>query len=274
MPESYGSHAEYMAWVAADAAERRARITAELREAFRDFIEERTVEVIVFSNVSVPELARALREHPAIVKPLLIACNVAARAIERDLDIRGLDTYAPKLTDEQANQLAGYLKPFLPPYLEIPALVELDRVEFIDKEIRAGKGRWEKAILDAVNEFGTYRFRKRKFEVEGEEFEIDAAAPEEGAIEVGIDVKRVEARRDIHKRCDEIVNKAAKLKKAFRSAKFGAVVYYPFPNEHANVENRLRSTDLDKVVFASQSKESIETSVRLLLSGLGAARTE
>jgi hypothetical protein len=44
-------------------------------------------------------------------------------------------------------------------------------------------------------------------------------------VHIGIDIKRIEARQDIHKRCDEIVNKAAKLKAVFRKAKFGAVIY-------------------------------------------------
>lgn len=268
----YGSQQEYLAWVQEDAAKRREAIAAELRAAFGSYIEWRQVEVVAFSDITVPELARALRAHPSILKPLLIACNVAARAIERDLDIKGLDTYAPSLTDQEADRLAGYLKPFLPPYLELPALVELDRVEFIDKEIRAAKGRWERAILDALNRLGPYPFKKRKFQVEGEKFEIDAASPPRGEIEIGVDIKRVEARRDIHKRCDEIVNKAVNLKRAFPRARFGVVIYYPFPAEHSNVEKRLRSGEVDQVVFASQSRESIETAVRLLLSGLGVGK--
>ena len=48
-------------------------------------------------------------------------------------------------------------------------------------------------------------------------------------------MKRIEARRDIHKRCDEIVNKAFNFKHAFRGGKFGAMIYYPFVDEHANI---------------------------------------
>jgi hypothetical protein len=81
-------------------------------------------------------------------------------------------------------------------------------------------------------------------------------------------VKRIEARRDIHKRCDEIVNKARKLKGAYPDSKFGVVVYYPFIEEHVNVQNRLRSPDIDGVVFASQSDDSITNAVRMLLSTL------
>ena len=100
------------------------------------------------------------------------------------------------------------------------------------------------------------------------EFELDTATPERGEIDVGIDIKRIEARRDIHKRCDEIANKAAKLRSVFPKARFGAVVYYPFIDEHINIQNRLRSPDIQGIVFASESSDSIETAVRLLLSTL------
>jgi hypothetical protein len=83
---------------------------------------------------------------------------------------------------------------------------------------------------------------------------------------IGIDIKRIEARQDIHKRCDEIVNKAAKLKSAFRRARFGAVIYYPFVQDHASVLSRLESPNIDAVVFASGSAETIENAVRLLLA--------
>src|SRR5262249_17494077 len=102
-----------------------------------------------------------------------------------------------------------------------------------------------------------------------ESFELDAASPPKGElVKIGIDIKRIEARQDIHKRGDEIVNKAAKLKSKYPDAKFGAVVYYPFVQEHSNVQNRLDSPNIDCVVFASQYAESIENAVRLLLAKL------
>lgn len=122
-----------------------------------------------------------------------------------------------------------------------------------------------------LNQYGRTLFRKRLFEVGEEQFELDAATPEKGNIQIGIDVKRIEARRDIHKRCDEIVNKASKLKSAYPQAKFGAVVHYPFIEEHVNIQNRLRSSDIEGIVFASESDESIENAVRLLLSTLKAS---
>lgn len=272
MPEGYENHADYISWVKSDADSRQHVIENALREAFPDFIEKREVEVIVFSGMSAFDLARAIANHPLILKPLLAACNIAARAIERDLSIKNVDTYSPRLTSDQTNVIAGYIKPFLPSYLEIPALSQIDKVAFIDKEIRKRKGQWEKRILENLNRFGSAQFCKRMFEFEGEQFELDAASPESGEIKIGIDIKRIEARRDIHKRCDEIVNKAAKLKSTFPSSKFGSVVYYPFIEEHTNVQNRLRSDNINGVVFASEAQDSIESSVRMLLSTLGVSK--
>ena len=272
MPEGYESHFDYMGWVKDAADSRQEAIDDALRKAFSSFIERREVEVVVFSGMTAFDLAKAIIDHPLIVKPLLAACNIAARAIERDLSIKNLDTYRPLLSDDQAKVIAGYIKPFLPAYVEIPALSQIDRVAFIDKEIRRGKGQWEKKILESLNRFGALQFHKRMFKAEGEQFELDAASPKSGDIEIGMDIKRIEARRDIHKRCDEIVNKAAKLKSAFPSSKFGIVVYYPFIEEHINIQNRLRSVNVDGLVFASEAKESRENAVRMLLSTLGVPR--
>lgn len=268
MPEGYGGHKDYVDRVKADAAARQAAVEKALRAAFERFIETRQVEVVVFSGMSALDLAKAVLAQPAILKPLLGACNIAARAIERDLGIKNLDTYTPRLTDDHARVIAGYIKPFLPDYMELPTLSRIDYILYMDKEIRKGKGRWERQILDALNQFGQSQFRKRKFSSGGEEFEMDAAAPVKGDIAVGIDVKRVEARRDIHKRCDEIVNKAEKLKKMYPHAKFGVVFYYPFIDEHVNVQNRLRASRIDATVFASESEDSIHSAVRMLLSTL------
>jgi len=217
-----------MQWVKGDADHRQRVIEEALHQAFSGFIETRSVDVIVFSGMSAIKLSKAMFAHPLVLKPLLASCNIAARAIERDLGIKNVDTYDPRVSRDEAKVLAGYIKPFLPVYLEIPTLARIDRVAFIDKEIRKGKGRWERKIIEALNSFALSRFKKRSFAVGGERFELDAAAPTSGEIELGVDVKRIEARRDIHKRCDEIVNKAAKLKSAFPMIKFGAVVYYPF----------------------------------------------
>jgi hypothetical protein len=270
MPYGYGTHKDYMERVKAEADTRQKIVEKAIRNAFARFIERQEVEVVIFSRMSALDLAKAIIDHPQVLKPLLATCNIAARAIERDLDLKNLDTYTPRLTEDHANVIAGYIKPFLPPYLEIPVLSQIDRVAFIDKEIRKGKGRWEEDILVALNRFSQQSFDKRWFETSGEEFELDAATPAKGPVQIGIDIKRIEARRDIHKRCDEIVNKAAKLKAAFPQAHFGVVVYYPFLDEHINIQNRLRSSDIDGIVFASESHESIESALKLLLATLKA----
>lgn len=272
MPEGYGSHADYMSWVSKDAEARQAEVEEALHRAFAPFIETRSVEVIVFAGMTAQDLAKAISSKPVVLKPLTAVCNIAARAIERDLGIRNLDTYTPRLTAGQAAAVAGYIKPFLPPYVEVPALSHLDRTAFVDKEIRKTKGRWERGIVEALNRFAALQFRKRKFRSGDEEFELDAASPSSGAVTVGIDVKRIEARRDIHKRCDEIVNKAARLKAAHAEARFAAVIYYPFIDEHGNVRSRLESEDIDAVVFAAEAKESVESAVKMLVARLGIAR--
>lgn len=269
MPEGYDSHADYMGWVKKDADARAVEIRTALVRAFSKFVELREVEVINFSSMTVMDLASAIREEPSILKPLMACCNVAGRAIERDLDIRGLDTYVPKLSETQSAAIAGYLKPFLPQELAVPALSELDRFFFVDKEIRAKKGRWEQIIAASLSDCSRYKFKKRQFKVGKESFEIDAAAPETGPIEIAIDVKRIEARRDIHKRSDEIINKAAKFKKKHPKGLFAAVVYYPFTAEHTNVLNRLKSRYIDAVTFASQGEKQIGVAIRLLADQLG-----
>lgn len=272
MPDGYGSHQDYMRRVKADADARQQAVEKALREAFAQFIEKREVEVVVFSSMKAEDLAHAMLAHPLILKPVLASCNIAARAIERDLGIKNLDTYTPHLTEDQVKIVAGYVKPFLPAYTELPTLGRVDQILYVDKEIRKGKGRWERHILEALNRHSQRVFRKRKFAVEGQEFELDAASPERGSIEIGLDVKRIEARRDIHKRCDEIVNKASKLKAVLPRARFGAVIYYPFIDEHVNIQSRLRSANIDAVVFASESDASIESAIRLLLSTLQQAK--
>ncbi len=269
--DRYSSYVAYITRIHADVTARQENVEVALRSAFKQYIERREVEVIVFSAMDVLALGNAIAGFPLILKPLLAACNLGGRAIERDLGIKNLDTYLPRLKPGQAEAIAGYIKPFLPTYVELPAVSYVDRVWFIDKEMRKGKGQWEKAVCKAANVHGKQRkYRKTKFKVEGEEFELDAAASNSnGVIEVGIDVKRIEARPDIHKRCDEIVNKAAKFKVSSPTGKFGVVVYYPFLEEHINVQNRLRSPNIDAVAFASDTTESINNAVRLLLSTLG-----
>ncbi len=111
-------------------------------------------------------------------------------------------------------------------------------------------------------------FKKRKFSWDDDKFELDAASPQSGPIRIGVDVKRVEGDLDIHKRSDEIVNKADKFKHAFPKGQFAAVVYYPLPDPQ-NMERRLRSPNIDIVVFASESDESIDEAASQVLGKFG-----
>jgi hypothetical protein len=262
--------------VKAAADTRQTLVEKALRSAFADYIERRKVEVIVLARMDVLALASTIEKHPIVLKAVLAACNIAGRAVERDLGIRNLATYTPRFRKGDAAAIAGYIKPFLPDHLALPTICFLDRISFIDKEIRKGKGGWEKRILQSANLHAKPRvFKKAKFVVDGETFELDVAClGEDRAIEIAIDVKRIEARRDIHKRSDEIVNKAAKLKKLHPNAPFGVVVYYPFPDEQVNLQTRLQSPDIDGVVFANDQDEVIDTAVLLLLDKIGVTTHE
>lgn len=266
--KQYGCHPDYMARVQPQVGVRVQEVENALREAFATAIRRERIEVIVFSDMKPQTLGEAIFKFPAVLKPLLIASNIAARAIERDLQIRNLNTYKPRLTRDQSLMIAAFIKPYLPPVMPLSSLVYLDRTEFIDKEIRKNKGQWEKSILTALNVLSQTTFRKRQFDSGGETYELDAAAPPQPSapVEYAVDIKRIEARRDIHKRCDEIVNKADRLKHSFPAAKFGAVIYYPFIQEHTNIQDRLRSDNIDSIVFASEAKESITSAVKLLLA--------
>jgi hypothetical protein len=272
MKSDYGNQRDYLDNVKQDADFRQKAIENALHDAFLSYIESREIEVIIFSNISAIDLASAILKQPIILKPLIAACNIAARAIERDLSIINLNTYSPKLDNDQANLIAGYIKPFLPEFIEIPSLCQVDKIAYIDKEMRRKKGNWEKKVLNALNNHSSKVFKKCKFDSSGQKFELDAAFPQKASFEIGIDIKRIEARKDIHKRCDEIVNKGSKFKDAFPNAKFGVVIYYPFIDEHINVENRLKSANIDAVVFAAESLQSIENSVGFLLSSLEAGK--
>jgi hypothetical protein len=161
--------------------------------------------------------------------------------------------------------------------MALPAIEAVDDWFFIDKETRSYQGRWESLITNSLTQRTGRRFKKRQFTVLDTEsgkrirFELDAALPTSGEpIEVGIDVKRIGSPRDIHKRIDEIVNKAAKFKHCYPAGKFGAVVYYPFDSAtQSNIVNRMRSSDIDGVVFPSgDSPSSVVNAVLLLIPQL------
>jgi hypothetical protein len=114
----------------------------------------------------------------------------------------------------------------------------------------------------------TRTFKKTTFTAGTDVYELDAATySSPNVIEAGIDVKRVEAKRDIHKRSDEIVNKANKFKDVYPSGKFGAVVYFPF--DQGVMRSRLSSPKIDGLVFANDDDAVIEVAVRDLLGQMG-----
>lgn len=272
--EKYATHGDLLSFVLKDAETRSKQIAVELRAAFKDFIVEKPTDWIVFEHVTAEELAKIFKQHPSVVKAVAAICNIAGRAIKQDLGF-DIDTYNPKLTDERAALVAGYIKPFLPSSLAIPALEAIDDWFYKDKEIRAYKGRWEQHTIDALSARSGRAFKKRKFRVvdtdgQVQQFELDAASPPKGEpIDIGVDVKRIGHPRDIHKRSDEIVNKAEKFKKVYPNGRFGSVVYYPFEAEQANMVNRLRNDAIDAIVFAGESKESVEQAVLRLIQILG-----
>ncbi|MGK9168824.1 hypothetical protein KXR53_21090 [Inquilinus limosus] len=248
---------------------RLAELEAALLSAFKGFIELREIPVIMFGDLSVDELTTAFHRYPIIIKPILTSVNVAQRALKRDLDL-AFDTYSLSVPERVAAQIAGYVKPFLPKSLAVPALLELDRYAWTDKQMRQRKGAWEQTVTEIINTDSNRRFRKRKFNCNGEIFEIDAAYPASGGpIKVAIDVKRIESQRDIHKRADEIINKANKFKQTHPEGRFFAIVYYPFPQQHANAGNRLQHPDIDQIYFAGETRSSIKHAVDLLMGYLG-----
>ena len=271
--EQYSTHREQLG-NASPPSSRVEKLQAALENAFEDCIEVRQVAYILFDELSAEELANAFVNYPILIKSVLACINVASRAIARDLQIN-IDTYANKIDIAKAATLAGYIKPILPKEIAIPALLELDRFFWTDKELRASKGRWEKRILKMLNDNSNFTFKKRQFSVEQERFELDATYPESGEnIEIGIDIKRIESPRDIHKRADEIINKANKFKLQFAKGQFFTILYYPFPSQHQNLISRLSNTNINGIFFANESNSSIEQAAKLLLGKAGKLKEE
>lgn len=272
LSREYSSHQEQLSG-SQPSAERLEQIESALITAYKSVLEYRQVPFVRFGDLNAAELADAFVAHPIIIKPTLCCVNVAQRAISRDLGF-DFNTYSTKISADQAKLLAGYIKPFLPPMIAIPALVELDRYFWTDKELRAHKGNWERSMTDAINRVSTVTFRKRRFACDGEEFELDAAHPAKGEpIEIAVDIKRIESPRDIHKRADEIINKATKFKKVYPHGKFVALVYYPFPTQHINAQSRLQSAHIDGVFFAGESQSSIDGAAELMAGKLAVRKT-
>jgi hypothetical protein len=268
----YSTHKDQIA-AASPSLERTDYVLSSMLEQFKDAIIYREVPFIQFSEMTAQELAAAFFNAPVIIKPTLSCVNVAQRAIRRDLGF-DFDTYAVKITREIASIIAGYVKPLLPPVIAIPALIELDRYFWTDKEMRAKKGNWERTITEAINQISTNQFKKCKFELDAESFELDAAFQENNLIDVAIDVKRIESTRDTHKRADEIINKAAKFKRKYPLGRFYAVVYFPFPTQHINLQSRLKSEHIDEVFFAAETPSSIANTVDMLVGVIGSKKKQ
>ena len=230
--------------------------------------------VVLFDSVAVEELGGAFHRRPILVKTLLASVNVATRAVKRDLGIT-FDPYAEALPENTCYALAGYIKPLLPKELAVPALVLLDHFWWVDKEMRAEKGRWEKGVLEQLSAWcARGPFKKRKFTHAGGKFELDAAFPVEGDVEVGVDVKRFESPRDFHKRGDEITQKVSHLRDVHPNAKFYAVLYYPFPAEHETVRTRYQGQGIDGIYFAGTTEESLSGVAQAILIDAGLGRSE
>lgn len=247
-------------------AERVEELYAEFNKAFSSSIIIKEVPFIQFGDMSAEELAKAFELHPIIVKPIIASVNVASRAIKRDLGIN-IDTYGKSLSVEKANILAGYLKPMLPKEIAIPALMELDRYFWTDKEMRAAKGRWEQKVIKFISKSLNLEVKKTKFTSHtNDQYELDGSyQTSDGNISLAVDVKRIEALQDIHKRSDEIVNKAEHFKSVYPNGKFYAFVYFPFPNQYINVKSRLSNPNIDDVFFAAETDSSIETAAQILV---------
>ena len=267
----YSSHRQQLLG-SAPSESRTTKLKTSLLEAFKHVISYEQVPIIRFGDLDVSELAAAFYKHPVVVKAICSCVNVAQQALKRDLKI-DLNTYTDRIDEVRAGILAGFLKPMLPDRIAVPALMELDRYAWTDKEMRAAKGRWEEAVRDAIGEATRVKFKKRKFQADGENFEIDAAHPTSGLIEIAVDVKRIESPRDIHKRADEIINKATKFKASHPNGKFFTIVYYPFPAEHINVTSRLKSGYIDGLFFAAQTASSIASAADYLAGMVAIKKT-
>ncbi len=106
---------DYVRRAGPEADQRSEQVRNVARVAFRDDLREEKRLVILFSEINATQLGQILAKFPILAKPLMILCNVAERALERDLGLKNMNSYAPRFTGDTAKVIAGYLKPFLPP---------------------------------------------------------------------------------------------------------------------------------------------------------------
>ena len=257
----YTKHEDYLKSLAIARQERAALLHGLIRERLSTYIAKREVEEIDFTRVTVEDLRDLLRAAPALLKPLIAACNMGKRAIRKELALE-LDTYRPRLTEAQATLVAQFLLPCLPRMALVETLLALDAYQWVDSEIRKQKGRWEKKFQAELRKL-EIDCKKRWFTSDGERFEIDVAYPKTGPIRLAIDVKSIGHPSDKQKRGDEIVNKASHFKQVHPDAVFIALVQYPFDIDREDVEHRLMSgsSNIDEVIFAGDDEESVATAV-------------
>jgi hypothetical protein len=272
--QEYSSHKEQILQ-ALPSKERLEQVETAILKAYHKVISYQEIAVVAFGELNAEELAEAFFKYPLIIKATLACVNVAGRAIKRDLGIN-VDTYGISITELQASLLAGYIKPFLPATVALPALMELDRFFWTDKEMRAKKGQWEKTVTTSLISASGLEFKKRRFQSGSDPFyELDAAYPAEGEnIEIGVDIKRIEATQDTMKRGDEIINKADKFKATFPKGIFIAIVYFPFPAQHINFQTRLQSAHIDHLFFAGESLSSISACTDLIVGTIHQKKNE
>ncbi len=243
--------------------QRREKIKKAIRTELHKYLSEFKDIEIRASDIGEDELALVLFRAPILLKALISTCNIAQRAIKRDLGF-DVKTYGTTLKMNRATQLAKYIKPFLPKTITLESLLLVDHVYFIDNEMRQIKGsEWEKRVIETLRRISGRDFRKRKFN--SNHYEIDAALASRGIIIVGVDIKRIESPRDIHKRSDEIINKAVHLKRTFPDAKFFAMIYFPFPKEQDKIEERFAESQVDGIVYVRASDVSIRNSCEELV---------
>lgn len=257
----YSNHREQFLG-AAYPDERSEGMLASLTSAFDSHVESRQVEYILFDEIPVETLAKAFFNCPNLIKAISSSVNLESRVVKHELEMNS-DTFTKSISTDTAGILAGYINAMHSKEMTVSALVELGRCFWTDKQMCKNKCKWEKKIPNA----SALKFKKHKILFGSEEYELDATTPEAGEnIDLGIDVKRIEAKQYIHKRIDEFVNKASKFKACLPTSNFFAVVYYTFPFNPTNLQTRNASSDINRVFFTDESIFSIQSTVEHLSS--------
>ncbi len=249
---------------------RKIQIEKAIREHMGDHLTIVEETAINLSDMTPHQLALAIHEAPILLKSLSAVCNIAQRVFRLATGMN-VDTYPDKISLGKAERIAEFLKAFLPDKITMKEVILTDQWWYIDKETRKFKGTgWEGVVRQTLDVLSGLEFKKRKFK--NRKYEIDAAYPAKGRIEIGVDVKRIQSPRDIHKRSDEIINKAAHMKDEYPDSRFYAVIFYPFGDKEA-LELRFENSQVDGIFYAGESKESIEEACDALLTESGISRS-